>query len=137
MLHMIRQIIGADEKCRGSLRGLNKTFWHQTVTGAQVQAYINRRAKIDFTPVFAQYLTTTRIPELEYAVTNSGLRYRWTNVVPGFAMPVRVTIAGQPFQWLTPAEGWKTLPVRLPRADELLVDPSFYVTTRLVTNAPK
>ena len=33
MLHTIRQIVDDDEKWRGILRGLNSTFWHQTVTG--------------------------------------------------------------------------------------------------------
>ena len=40
MLHMIRHILDNDEAWRNILRGLNKTFWHQTVTGQQVRDYI-------------------------------------------------------------------------------------------------
>src|SRR5258705_10949283 len=46
MLHTIRAIIDDDAKWRGILRGLNKTFYHQTVTGKQVQDYISREAGI-------------------------------------------------------------------------------------------
>ena len=41
MLHTIRQIVDDDEKWRGILRGLNQTFWHQTVTGKQIEDYIS------------------------------------------------------------------------------------------------
>ncbi|HUX32648.1 MAG TPA: M1 family metallopeptidase, partial [Gemmatimonadaceae bacterium] len=59
MLHTIRQIVNDDAKWRGILRGLNKTFWHQTVTGAQVEHYISAQAGVDLRTVFQQYLTTT------------------------------------------------------------------------------
>jgi aminopeptidase N len=121
MLHIIRQIIGDDEKWRGILRGIQQTFWHQTVTGKQIEDYIDKAAGIDFSKIFAQYLTTTKIPELEYKVVNDTLSYHWTNVVPGFAMPVKSHGA-----WLRPTEAWQTLG----RADTLVVDPDFYVTVK-------
>ena len=130
MLHMIRQIIDDDVKWRDILRGLNATFYHKTVTGAEVRAYINRRAVMDLNPVFAQYLMTTQIPTLEYVLADSIVRYRWTNVVPGFAMPVRVTIGGVR-QWLRPTEIWRTSRVSgAKKSGTLDVDPDFYVTSR-------
>src|SRR5881398_782148 len=42
MLHTIRAIIDDDAKWRDILRGLSKTFYHQTVTGKQVEDYISR-----------------------------------------------------------------------------------------------
>ena len=47
MLHTIRQIVGDDEKWRGILRGLNKTFWHQTVMGKQIEDYISAQAGVN------------------------------------------------------------------------------------------
>ena len=52
MLHTIRQVINDDEKFRQILRGLGKEFYHQTVTGKQVQDYINQKSGIDFSTVF-------------------------------------------------------------------------------------
>ena len=135
MLHMIRQVIDDDAKWREILRGLNSTFWHKTVTGAEVRAYINRRAEIDFDPVFAQYLMTTQIPTLEYVLSDSIVRYRWTNVVPGFVMPVHVTIGGVR-QWLRPSEIWRTTRLSSARrGGSLEIDPDFYVTKRELMRA--
>ena len=135
MLHMIRQIVNDDAKWRDILRGLNSTFYHRTVTGAEVRAYVNRRSGIDLNPVFTQYLMTTQIPTLEYVLADSIVRYRWTNVVPGFTMPVRVTIGGVR-QWLHPGEIWRTTRVAGARRDgTLVVDPDFYITTRELPRA--
>jgi aminopeptidase N len=128
MLHTIRQLVGDDEKWRAILRGLATTFRHQTVSGAQVQEYISRESGLDLRPVFAQYLTTTKIPVLENRVSGSTLSYRWADVVPGFAMPVRVTLGAGEAAVLRPTTAWQTMPIA-PGA-ELRVDPNYYVIAR-------
>jgi aminopeptidase N len=130
MLHTIRQLVGDDEKWRAILRGLNSTFRHQTVSGAQVQEYISRQSGLDLRPVFAQYLTTTKIPALEYRVNGSTLSYRWADVVPGFAMPVRVTLGGGEAATLRPTTDWQTRPLAPGEGSELRVDPNYYVLVR-------
>jgi aminopeptidase N len=130
MLHMIRQLVGNDDKWRGILRGLNSTFYHQTVTGAQVQDYMIKQAGIDLRPVFRQYQTTIMIPALEYKISNGKLSYRWTNTGRGFVMPVKAAIGTGSFEWLEPTAEWKTLPRAVSATDSLKVDPSFYVTVK-------
>ncbi len=132
MLHTIRQLVGDDEKWRRVLRGLNATFRHQTVTGAQVQEYVSRETGMDLGPVFAQYLTTTRIPVLEYRVEGTALSYRWTDVVPGFAMPVRVMLAPSDSVMLRPTTAWQTTQAAVRDAAAVRADPDFYVITRQV-----
>jgi aminopeptidase N len=132
MLHTIRQIIDDDAKWRSILRGLNLTFRHQTVTGRQVEDYISREAGLDLSKVFEQYLTTTQIPEFQYKVEGTTLSYRWANVVPGFAMPVRVQVPGLGTEVLHPTEAWQTLAVGSPAAAELEVDENYLVTQRNV-----
>jgi D-alanyl-D-alanine dipeptidase len=127
MLHTIRAIIDDDAKWRDILRGLTRTFAHQTVTGRQVQEYISRSAGIDLSKVFAQYLTTTTIPVFEYRVEGSTLSYRWTDAVPGFDMPLRVNVPGLGSRLLHPTAQWQKLEAS-PRAAELNVDENFYVT---------
>lgn len=129
MLHTIRAIIDDDAKWRDILRGLQKTFRHQTVTGKQVEDFISAQAGVDLSKVFAQYLTTTKIPVLEYRLQGNTLSYRWANVVAGFDMPLRVDIPGLGTRLLHPTEAWQTLEAS-PRAAELSVDENFYVTTR-------
>jgi aminopeptidase N len=99
------------------------------VTSAQIEAYISEHAGTDLTKVFDQYLRTTMVPVLEYRIEGSTLHYRWTNVVSGFAMPLRVTLEGSGFSVIRPTEAWKTARLKLGgRAFE--VDPNYYVTAR-------
>jgi len=130
MLHTIRQLVNDDEKWRGVLRGLNRTFWHQTVTSAQIEHYMSAHTGLDLSKVFQQYLTTTKVPELQYRLSGSSLAYRWANVVPGFAMPVRVTVGDSAYALIHPTTAWKTMQVHLASAAAFGVDPNFYVETR-------
>ena len=129
MLHTIRQLVNDDGKWRGILRGLQSTYRHQVVTGQQVQDYISQQSGMDLSRVFAQYLTTTKIPVLEYRVNGTQLSYRWADVVPGFAMPVGVTIGGEP-RLLRPTESWQS--VTVPAGATLAVDRDFYVVATSV-----
>src|SRR5690606_19902100 len=126
MLHMIRQIIDDDELWRSILRGINQEFRHQTVTGAEIQAYINRRSGKNFSKLFEQYLTTTKIPQLEYHFEGNELHFRWQNVVKGFDMPVRVWL-GDRLRWLQPTGEWQTVSVAPADADSFRVDDDFYI----------
>ncbi len=105
MLHMIRKIVDNDETWRNVLRGLNREFYHQTVTTEQIETYMIRETNVDLAPVFDQYLRDNRIPIFEYSWTDNGLIYRWNNVVPGFSMPVDVQI-GQSTMRLMTTQDW-------------------------------
>src|SRR5687768_8626045 len=129
MLHTIRQVVNDDARWRSILRGLNADFRHRIVTGARVQRYISEKAGIDLSKVFEQYLTTTNVPVLEYEQAGTSLRYRWSNVVAGFDMPVRITVRGAS-KFLRPTVDWQTTPME--HAGDVVVDPNFYVAARAV-----
>ena len=103
MLHTIRHIINDDVKWLSILRGLNADFWHQTVTTQQIEAYITKKAGIDLSKVFDQYLRTTMIPVLKYKLNGKTVSFKYDQVVKGFAMPLRVMINGKEVK-LTPTE---------------------------------
>ena len=128
MLHTIRQIVNDDEKWRAILRGLNATFWHQTVTGKQVEDYISQQSGVDLSRVFDQYLRNTAIPVFEYKVSGDQLSYRWTGAIAGFDMPMRVMV-GDKVVSLRPTSEWQTTTVA--RGD-IKPDVNFYVTPRNV-----
>jgi len=130
MLHTIRQIVGDDEKWRGILRGLQQTFWHQTVTSAQVEQYITQHAGVDLSKVFDQYLRTTMVPALEYRIQGNTLSYRWANVVKGFDMQVGVTLSGNGFTVVHPTQTWKKATLNGVSAADFKVDSNYYVTAR-------
>jgi len=135
MLHSIRQVINDDEKFRMILRGLNKTFYHQTVTTKQIEDYISKQSKIDFSKVFDQYLRTTMIPVLQYKIEGNKVSFRYDSAVAGFNLPLKVSFgaAGKSEQWIKPTATWQTLSL----ADwydkkTFVVDPNFYVKARKV-----
>ncbi|MBR9756529.1 MAG: M1 family metallopeptidase [Algicola sp.] len=123
MLHTLRQLIENDEKWRQILRGLNRTFYHQTVSTEQIENYISQQTGIDLTEFFNQYLRTTKIPTLEYSIKNGQLKYRWTTIVENFDMPIIMHIDGKA-QWIFPNSQWKTMPIK---GNSIKIDPNFYV----------
>lgn len=126
LLHTIRYVVNDDDVWRETLRGLNREFFHQTVSSAQVERYISDKTGIDLSSVFDQYLRDIRIPILEYAFRDGELRYRWANVIQGFTMPVDVVLNGEDVR-LDARSQWQALDVEEGGVHELTVDPNFYV----------
>ena len=124
MLHTIRQIIDNDTKWRNILRGLNKNFYHQTVTTKQIENYISNQSNIDFSSIFDQYLRGVQIPVLVFQKKNNTVLYRWKNVVKNFQMPVKIHLTNK-IMWINPTEKWQTLKVK----EIPLIDKNFYVKT--------
>jgi aminopeptidase N len=124
MLHTLRQLLEDDEKFRSLLRGLNKEFYHQTVTSKQVEDYMSLHTKIDLTAFFNQYLRTANIPTLELKAGEDSVTYRYTDIVDDFDMPVRVFVDGKP-HWLFPTSEFKTQ--KFPEGETLEFDPNFYI----------
>ena len=131
MLHTIRQLVNDDEKWRQLLRGMNKTFYHQTVTTAQIEQYMSKQAGLNLQHVFDQYLRDTRIPVLEYQLKNGVAHYRWSNCVAGFDMPVRVCFGDSPvYTNVLPVTAWQTMAAK--NVSSLNVDANYYVNVRQV-----
>lgn len=124
LLNMIRQILQDDAKWRLILRGLNKEFYHQTVTTGQVESYISTQVGWNLEKVFDQYLRDVRIPIFEYYQQGGEIQYRWTNAVKDFDMPVDVLLNGKAVR-LQAKTAWQKLEVS--SLQELVVDPDYYV----------
>lgn len=131
MLHTLRQVIDDDEKWRSILRGLNREFYHQVVKGSQVEDYISSRSGLDLKPFFDQYLRDIRIPVLEYYIAGSKLKFRWTNCVPGFNMPVRIFVSGRAMK-IYPSEDYNELDLGTFNA-EIVIDPRYYAASMNIT----
>ncbi len=130
MIHTIRQIIDDDTLFRNILRGLNATFYHQTVTSKQVENYISSQAKINFSKVFDQYLRTAKVPILEYRLKKNKLSYRYTNCIQGFNMPLKVNFNSM--QWIHPTQQWQSINASAGGNNIFSVDPNFYIKTKKV-----
>jgi aminopeptidase N len=121
MLHTIRHSIGNDTLFREILRDMNKTFYHQTVTSKQIEDFISKKAGIDFSRVFDQYLRTVKIPELQHYRKGKKIYYRWANVVDNFDLQL-ITSQQPGSRRLQPTSSWAKLKVK---KNELVIDKSY------------
>ncbi len=130
LLHMIRQIVNNDSLWREMLRGLNKTFWHQTVTTRQIEEYMINFLKIDLQKIFDQYLRTVQVPVLEYKIAKGKLSYRFTNCIKGFSMPVKIKEESKE-TWLIPNENFQILQLKSKKTKFIIVDRNFYISDKI------
>ena len=130
MLHTLRQLIDNDEKWRLILRKMNADFYHQTVATKQIEDFLSKETGFNLNPFFNQYLRTIKIPTLEHTIENKTLKYRWTNTVANFEMPLKTTINGKE-KWIYPTSNWKKLELTL-AGTSFLIDENFYVFTKKV-----
>ena len=100
-------------------------FYHQTVTTQQIEGYLSEKTGIDLTAFFNQYLRTVMIPKLEYSINNNTLKFRYTDIVEDFDMPIQVFI-NQKEQWIYPNKDWKEVNADTP-IKEFKVDEDFYI----------
>ncbi len=125
MLHTLRQIVNDDTKWREILRGINNDFYHQVVTGVQIEKYLGDKTGLDLKPFFDQYLRDVRIPVFEYTIKDNQLTYRWNNCVRGFNMPLRIYIDGVSYT-VTPTT--RATSVKTGKNISVVkIDPDYYV----------
>ena len=128
MIHTLRTWMNDDEKFRQLLRGMNKEFYHQTVTTEQIEQYIAQFSGLDLTAFFNQYLRTTQVPILELKQDGKQVKYRYQQVVDGFAMPLRLKDSNT---IIYPTTNWQTLSTTFEKAIEVTPNPNYYITTTI------
>ena len=116
LLHAIRHGLDNDVLFRSILRGLNKNFYHQTVSTNQIESYISKKAGFNYSKVFDQYLRTVQIPSLEYYLKNGKAFYRYTNCVKGFNLPLMLKKEGLKSINLHPLEAWQHINLQADQA---------------------
>lgn len=124
VLHnMIRTIIDDDAQWRAILRGMNSTFYHQTVDYEDILNYLNKESGMDFTKVFEQYIRHKSIPVLEIVQQDDGKIFcRWIAETPAFEMPIHLGKKGQPKTRYAVGSTFQALPLKIENTDELEVD---------------
>lgn len=132
ILHTLRQLLENDEKWRSILRGLNKDFYHQTVTSKQVEEYISKKSGIDLTEFWEQYLRTTMIPKVEYKMEENQLSFRYTNIIEKFDMPVIMIVNGKE-EWIFPTSEWKSKEFKS-TIESASIKPDFYIESEALKN---
>jgi aminopeptidase N len=130
MIHTLRHSLDNDEAFRAILRGLNKTFYHQTVTTAQIENYISAQAGFNYSKVFDQYLRSVQVPKFEYYFKGNAVYYRWTNCVDGFDLPLALRNGNNRVK-INPTDKWQQTKItknQKPLFDNASIEKMYYVT---------
>ena len=130
MIHTLRTWMNNDEKFRQMLRGLNKEFYHQTVTTEQIENYIAKFSELNLNAFFNQYLRTVKVPTLELKQNGNKVEYRYTNVVDGFAMPLRLKDSDVT---INPTTNWQTINnLTITKSIDVTINPNYYIDTHII-----
>lgn len=128
MLHNIRQMLGNDSIWKAMLRDMNAKYRHKTVSSREIEDYMISFLKQDLQKIFDQYLRSKMIPTLEYKLTGKQLKFRWSNCVMHFDMPLKLQLGDQDY-WINPTEKWQKVELDIP---EFKVDPNFFIRTKKI-----
>jgi aminopeptidase N len=138
MIHSIRHAMNDDAKFRKILRDLNKKFFHQTITTQEVEKFISKKSRFNFSNVFNQYLRTTQIPTLEYyfSADNKKMHYRYIDCVEGFDLPILLPFENSTIK-LKPKNSWKKVAYTNTFKEFIAaknIEKLYYIKTKQVTN---
>ncbi len=132
MLHTLRSVLDNDTLFFNALRDFSLHFKKQIVTTPDVISFFSKRMRQDLKPFFTQYLYKTTLPVFEYEVRTTAderleIKYRWSNVVKGFEMPVKVTVTKDLFETVTPIRAWQLIEPNYMNIENFLIQADFYL----------
>ncbi|GGG37228.1 peptidase M1 [Hymenobacter glacieicola] len=133
VLNLIRTAyVPDDARWRELLRGLSRTFYHQTVTTPQVVGYLSQQTGYNLTLIFDQYLRYSSLPTLEIRFEEGKPLGRWIANVPEFNLPIRLRTKGGEYRTLPLTTSFQ--PLNLPglTRENLEVDTENYYIGVLV-----
>jgi aminopeptidase N len=138
LIHTIRHAINNDSLFRQILRGLNKDFYHKTVTTQQVENYISKKAGINFQKTFDQYLRNIQIPQLNYVIdtAKATVSLNWSNCIDGFDMPITIMPTNKHLKVTTKSQNFKLTSEEMTWFNKSNIERQFYITTKQVTFQP-
>lgn len=138
LLNMVRTIINDDEKWRKILRGLNGTFYHETVTYDQIVSYISEKSGKNLLAVFDQYLHYSSLPILEFTTINGKLNSRWIADAKGFNMSILMKIKGGKYQFVSPSTKFRPVSIAGATTENIEVDLfNYYYKVRPLISSKK
>jgi hypothetical protein len=135
LLQTLRNVIGNDSLWFGIFRGIQQRYRYTPVRTEDVERVFNTATGKDYTYFFDQYLRHAAIPVLALAFQTDGDRlrvsYKWVADVPGFHMPVKVTLEKGRFGFIEPTTTAQTLELKGMTVADFAVDTDdFYIAVK-------
>jgi aminopeptidase N len=128
VLHTLRQLVGDDDKWREILRGLNKQFYHQTVSSQDIESYIASSSGVTLDAFFDQYLRDARMPIFQYKIEGGNrkkLSFRWSECIDGFDMRLKIKYNNK-VVYVYPTTKWSSIALDT-KCEEIIISKEYYV----------
>ena len=130
IIHYIKQMFKNDDAFYACLRAMNKEYYHQTVTSADIENFISKKSGINLSKFFDQYLRTKDIPVLLVKKSKKGFRYKWTECIENYEAPLKMLVNNHAV-WISPTTSWKSLHQKEKIAD-LSMDKNCYAEIKII-----
>jgi len=128
VLHTLRQLVGDDDKWREILRGLNKQFYHQTVSSQDIESYISSSSGLTLDVFFDQYLRDARMPIFQYKIEGGNqkkLSFRWSECIDNFDMRLKIKYNDKVI-YVYPTTKWSSITLDN-KCEEIIISKEYYV----------
>lgn len=98
LLHCLRATIDNDSLFKNMLRDFHLSYRDSIIDSDIFINYVNDYTGNNFSALFSKFLYETELPVLNYTYERKGkdmvLKYKWTEVGPGFTMPFSIKPVG-------------------------------------------
>ncbi len=128
VLHTLRQLVGDDDKWREILRGLNKQFYHQTLSSQDIESYIASSSGLTLNAFFDQYLRDARMPVFQYKIEGGNqkkLSFRWSECIDNFDMRLKIKYNDKVI-YVYPTTKWSSIALDN-KCEEIIISKEYYV----------
>uniref|UniRef100_UPI00404A8A99 M1 family metallopeptidase n=2 Tax=Flavobacterium sp. TaxID=239 RepID=UPI00404A8A99 len=127
MLNTFRHVLNDDKLWWDLLKKYSEKFRLQIIEKQDVVQFFNENTKVNFSPLFDQYLLHKKLPNLEIVLTDKGFSYRWITDVPNFEMPFEITIKDEKTRLLGTNEIQKHKVKKLQKSDIKINNTQFLI----------
>lgn len=97
IIHTLATIHNDRESWRAILRKLNETYYHKTVSSAEIEKFLAQEMKLNLSSFWDLYLRSTQVPTFSYRIDKKRLHFKFTNAISKFSMPIRIKINGEEY----------------------------------------
>ena len=125
-LNTLRSMVHDDKRWFALIHDLFQHFKYHTIMTEDVVTYFNHYLRVDWTPVFNQYLRHADLVTLELKFGDGKIDYRWKADEPAFVMPIEVGTKDH-WQMIHPRMLWQTLATTIKKADFQVATDRYFV----------
>lgn len=132
MLHTLRHVVDNDSLWFATLKSFSTHFKKQVVNTPQVTGFLSLKIGKNLMPFFNQYLYKSTLPVFEYQIKRRDedlleIKYRWSNIVKGFEMPVKVTMTKEMYETVTPIRAWQIIDPNYMNPDDFKIQTDYFL----------